>query len=72
MLSPTPPSALTARQAVKGILAENPALEKLLPLVFGNIGFVFTKDDLALTRDVCVANKARLLRARCTPDISGR
>jgi len=47
------------RKAIKGHLSENPALEKLLPLVVGNIGFVFTKGDLASTRDICIANKVK-------------
>jgi large subunit ribosomal protein LP0 len=47
------------RKAIKGHLVENPALEKLLPLIKGNMGFVFTKDDLSSTRDICLANKVK-------------
>jgi len=47
------------RKAIKGHLSENPALEKILPLVYGNIGFVFTKGDLGTTRDICLANKVK-------------
>ncbi|CAO2640155.1 60S acidic ribosomal protein P0 [Lemmus lemmus] len=35
----------------------NPALEKLLPHIQGNVGFVFTKEDLTEIRDVLLANK---------------
>jgi len=47
------------RKALKGHMSENPSLEKLLPLVRGNIGFVFTKGDLGVTRDICLANKVK-------------
>lgn len=47
------------RKAIRGLLSENPALEKLLPLIVGNMGFVFTKGDLATTRDICTANKVK-------------
>lgn len=45
------------RKAIKGQLAENPKLEKLLNLVRGNVGFVFTNDDLIEIRDLILANK---------------
>jgi large subunit ribosomal protein LP0 len=45
------------RRALRGILSENPQLERLLPYVKGNIGFVFTSSDLAEIRDIIVANK---------------
>ncbi|CAO2587792.1 60S acidic ribosomal protein P0 [Lemmus lemmus] len=35
----------------------NPALEKLLPHIRGNVGFVFTKEDLTEVRDALLANK---------------
>ncbi|PIO14412.1 hypothetical protein AB205_0220840, partial [Aquarana catesbeiana] len=35
----------------------NSALEKLLPHIKGNVGFVFTKEDLAEVRDMLLANK---------------
>jgi large subunit ribosomal protein LP0 len=36
---------------------KNPALEGLLPYVFGNIGFVFTNNDLNSLRHIVTANK---------------
>lgn len=39
------------RKAIRGHLPNNPALEKLLPHLKGNIGFVFTKEDLVDVRD---------------------
>lgn len=39
------------RKAIRGHLENNPALERLLPHLKGNIGFVFTRGDLAETRD---------------------
>jgi len=36
---------------------QNPALEGLLPYVFGNIGFVFTNGDLNALRQIVTANK---------------
>jgi len=35
------------RKALRGHIQNNPKLEALLPLVYGNIGFVFAKDDLS-------------------------
>lgn len=45
------------RRALRGIIAESPQLERLLPHVKGNIGFVFTSHDLPEIRDIIVANK---------------
>ena len=45
------------RRALRSIIADYPQLERLLPHVRGNIGFVFTSDDLAEIRDVITANK---------------
>jgi large subunit ribosomal protein LP0 len=45
------------RRALRTILAENPQFERLLPYVKGNIGFVFTDQDLKEIREVIVANK---------------
>lgn len=39
------------------ILAENPAFERFLPHVRGNVGFVFTSSDLKEIRDIILANK---------------
>ncbi|KAM7337845.1 hypothetical protein ACRRTK_003964 [Alexandromys fortis] len=38
-------------------LENNQALEKLLPHIRGNVGFVFTKEDLTEIRDMLLANK---------------
>lgn len=45
------------RKAIRGQLQKYPALEKLLPLVAGNIGFVFTSEDLSEIRDTLLSNK---------------
>ncbi|KAF4073026.1 hypothetical protein AMELA_G00254180 [Ameiurus melas] len=45
------------RKAIRGHLENNPALEKLLPHIRGNVGFVFTKEDLPEVRDLLLANK---------------
>jgi len=45
------------RRAMKNFGSEMPVLEKLLPLVRGNIGFVFTNSDLKDIRAKLVANK---------------
>ena len=42
---------------MRGLLTSNPELEKLLPHVKGNIGFVFTNDDLKDVRDIMEDNK---------------
>lgn len=45
------------RKAIRGHLDENPALEKLLPHIKGNVGLVFTKGDLSDIRKVIDSNK---------------
>ncbi|KAI0254997.1 60S acidic ribosomal protein P0 [Lactifluus subvellereus] len=45
------------RRALRSITGDYPQLERLLPHVRGNIGFVFTSSDLAEIRDVITANK---------------
>lgn len=45
------------RRALRSILSEFPQFERLLPHIKGNIGFVFTSQDLKEVRDVIVANK---------------
>lgn len=45
------------RRALRSILSEHPEFERLLPYVKGNIGFVFTDQDLKEIRDLIVANK---------------
>ena len=47
------------RRALRNILAENPQYERLLPHVKGNVGFVFTSEDLKEVRDVITANKVK-------------
>jgi len=47
------------RKAIKGHLENNPALEKILPHVRGNVGFVFTGDDLGVVREKLLQNKVR-------------
>ncbi|XP_043851838.1 60S acidic ribosomal protein P0-like [Dromiciops gliroides] len=44
-------------KAIRGHLENNPALEKLLPHIRGNVGYVFTKEDLTEIRDMLLANK---------------
>jgi large subunit ribosomal protein LP0 len=45
------------RKTIRGQLSKNPNLEKLLPHVYENIGFVFTKEDLSTIRDKLLENK---------------
>nr|AEF59081.1 60S acidic ribosomal-like protein P0 [Phragmatopoma lapidosa] len=45
------------RKAIRGHLENNSALEKLLPHIKGNVGFVFTKCDLSDIRDRLLKNK---------------
>lgn len=45
------------RKAIKGLYEKNPALERLMPYIAGNIGFVFTKEDLSEIRDILESNQ---------------
>ncbi|EJD49111.1 hypothetical protein AURDEDRAFT_112794 [Auricularia subglabra TFB-10046 SS5] len=45
------------RRALRSVLAEFPQLERLLPHVKGNIGFVFTSGDLKEVRELIISNK---------------
>jgi len=45
------------RKAIRGQISKIPALEKLLPQVVGNVGFVFTNEDLMEVRDILLSNK---------------
>ncbi|XP_062520409.1 large ribosomal subunit protein uL10-like [Corticium candelabrum] len=45
------------RKALRTYMESNPALEKLLPFVKGNVGFVFTNGDLKEVRDKLLENK---------------
>merc|ERR1712083_986417 len=47
------------RKAIRGHLSNNPQLELLLPHIKGNIGFVFTKEDLVTIRDMVLGNKVK-------------
>jgi len=47
------------RKAIRGHLENNPSLEKLLPHIVQNIGFVFTNEDLVDIRDKLLENKKR-------------
>lgn len=47
------------RKAIRGHLEENAHLEKLLPHIRGNVGFVFTKGDLVDVRDKLMESKVR-------------
>jgi len=45
------------RKAIRGHMNNNPDLERLLPHIKGNIGFVFTNGDLIEVRDKLLENK---------------
>lgn len=45
------------RKAIRGHMDSNPSLERLLPVIKQNIGFVFTDKDLSEIRDKILANK---------------
>ena len=45
------------RKVIRDLKESNPNIEKLLPLVQGNIGFVFTGNDLKEVRKIIVENK---------------
>lgn len=45
------------RKAIRGHLEQNPTLEKVLPCIKGNVGFVFTSEELSDIRDLIEANK---------------
>jgi len=47
------------RKALRTFVSENPQYEKLFPHIRGNIGFVFTKEDLKETREIILSNKVR-------------
>ena len=44
------------RRALRGVLADLPEYEKLMPFVRGNVGFIFTNKDLKTIRDTIVSN----------------
>jgi len=45
------------RKAIRGYMEKNPDLERLLPHIKMNVGFVFTKEELITIRDLLLANK---------------
>jgi len=45
------------RKVLRGRIASNPAFETLLPHVWGNVGFVFTNDDLSNIRTLVLENR---------------
>lgn len=47
------------KKCIRGQLENNPNLERLLPYIFENIGFVFTKEDLSTIRDKLQLNKVK-------------
>jgi len=47
------------RKAIRGHLVNNPTLDKLVPFIRGNVGFVFTNEDLVEIRDRILENKVR-------------
>merc|ERR1712215_79564 len=47
------------RKAIRGHLSQNPKLEQLLPHIVGNVGFVFTKEELVDVRDLLLNNKVK-------------
>merc|ERR1711951_78259 len=47
------------RKAIRGHGENNPDLERLLPHIKMNVGFVFTKEELVDVRDLLLANKVK-------------
>jgi len=47
------------RKAIRGHLEKNPDLERLLPFIKMNVGFVFTNEELIAVRDMLLANKVK-------------
>jgi len=47
------------RKAIRNVISEHPDFEKLLPIVKGNIGFVFTNEDLKEIRDAIKSNRVQ-------------
>lgn len=44
------------RRAIRGFLSDFPEYEKLLPFIKGNIGLVFTNDDLKELKEIILSN----------------
>jgi len=47
------------RKAIRGHLENNPGLERLLPVIKNNVGFVFTREDLTEVRALLLENKVQ-------------
>jgi large subunit ribosomal protein LP0 len=47
------------RKAIRGHMENNPALEKIVAHIRGNVGFVFTKEDLTDIREKILDNKVK-------------
>ncbi|KAI9183268.1 ribosomal protein P0 (A0) (L10E) [Blastocladiella emersonii ATCC 22665] len=47
------------RRALRVLIAEEPAYEKILPHIKGNVGFIFTNEDLKTLRDRIVEDRVR-------------
>jgi large subunit ribosomal protein LP0 len=47
------------RKAIRGHMQSNPSVEQLLPMVKGNIGFVFCKGDLSEIKKILVNARVR-------------
>ncbi len=47
------------RKTIRGQISKNANLEKLLPHVYENVGFIFTKDDLSSIREKISENKVK-------------
>ena len=47
------------RKAIRGHLVNNPKLECLMNSIKGNVGFVFTKEDLVAIRDMIMTNRVK-------------
>jgi len=45
------------RKAIRGLVAQHPQLEKFMPHLKGNVGFVFTTGDLKTVREALLKNK---------------
>merc|ERR1712106_590287 len=46
-------------KAIRGHLTQNPKLEVLMNSIKGNVGFVFTKEDLVTIRDMIMTNRVK-------------
>jgi len=47
------------RKALRNLIPENPNYEKLMNVVKGNVGFVFTKGDLKKVREMILSNRVQ-------------